>query len=120
MTAHPLRAAAEFVIVDELLALRAFVDVWGHGELLVDIGQQMTCREADVLADLLRVCGRDGAADTLIDVHRATDEEGDTHYKATCDAEALHGTGTGACDAVLDEHGNCPNASRHVETTRSL
>lgn len=33
----------------------------------------------------------------------------------TCDANAKRGTGTGICDRPLDEHGNCPNASNHLE-----
>lgn len=31
-----------------------------------------------------------------------------------CDAEAKKGTGTGVCNAPLDEHGNCPRAGSHV------
>ena len=52
--------------------------------------------------------------------HSRGDNEDDAHYQPRCDADALHGTGTGICDAVLDEHGTCPDASRHVETSRPL
>ena len=31
-----------------------------------------------------------------------------------CDAQAHKGTGHGICNWPLDEHGNCPNAGRHV------
>lgn len=33
----------------------------------------------------------------------------------TCDAEATRGTGTGRCDARLDQHGACPRAGDHTE-----
>jgi hypothetical protein len=32
-----------------------------------------------------------------------------------CEAQARKGTGTGTCDAVLDEHGNCLHARNHIE-----
>lgn len=31
-----------------------------------------------------------------------------------CDAETRLGTGTGTCDAILDDHGNCPRFGLHV------
>lgn len=33
---------------------------------------------------------------------------------ARCEADSKRGTGTGLCDAPLDEHGNCPRADRHL------
>lgn len=35
--------------------------------------------------------------------------------KARCDELARLGTGFGSCDQPLDEHGDCPRASDHVE-----
>jgi hypothetical protein len=32
-----------------------------------------------------------------------------------CDSMAKRGTGTGICDHVLDEHGQCSNASNHTD-----
>lgn len=32
-----------------------------------------------------------------------------------CEANAVRGTGTGSCDQPLDEHGNCPRTSDHIE-----
>lgn len=32
-----------------------------------------------------------------------------------CEENAVKGTGTGVCDAMLDAFGNCPNASNHVD-----
>lgn len=31
-----------------------------------------------------------------------------------CEAEAKRGTGTGACDRPLDEHGQCDRAAQHI------
>lgn len=33
---------------------------------------------------------------------------------ARCDARALKGTGTGICDRLLDEHGQCDRAASHL------
>lgn len=48
---------------------------------------------------------------------RATHTAGDRlrPTRRRCDANARKGTGTGMCDAPLDEHGNCPNAGNHID-----
>lgn len=33
----------------------------------------------------------------------------------TCDAYARRGTGTGMCNAPLDDHGACSRAGQHIE-----
>lgn len=102
------------------VALAAFVEVWSDGMLLSEIGPRLTCREADALADLLNAEGWTAAADLLIDAHAEQDDEGDTHHRPRCEADTLSGTGTGLCDRLLDEHGICPGAARHVETLAPL
>lgn len=97
-------------------ALAEFIGVWSDDLLLTQLGERLTCHEADALADLLRAEGEEGAADCLLAAHGRGDNEDDSHYQARCDADALHGTGFGICDQPLDEHGNCPHASRHVTT----
>lgn len=101
-------------------AVGAFVAAWREPMLLDDLGERLTCHEADALLDLFRVAGDTDAHATLLDAHSRGDDEDDSHYQPRCDADALHGTGTGICDAALDEHGVCPNASRHVETTQPV
>jgi hypothetical protein len=101
-------------------ALVEFLDVWGDGMLLSDLGPRLTCREADALIDLFRTHEQPAMAETLLDAHRLGDGEGDSHYTATCGADSLHGTGFGVCGAELDEHGVCPRADRHVETLNPL
>ncbi len=101
-------------------ALAEFIDVWADDMLLADLGERLTCREADALIDLLRANGKPRAAGWLLDAHSRGDDADDSHYQPRCDADALHGTGTGICDTALTERGTCPNASRHVETSRPL
>lgn len=49
--------------------------VWG------DLGERFTCREADVLAELLRQWGAVDSADALLESHAGGDDEGDEHYQ---------------------------------------
>jgi hypothetical protein len=37
-----------------------------------------------------------------------------TRKISRCEANARRGTGTGMCDALLNEHGECPRASEHI------
>jgi len=67
------------ISVDASTALDAFLRVWS-ASLSTDIGQALTCTEADTLAELLSATGYGDAAEAWIEAHRATDEEGDAHY----------------------------------------
>lgn len=63
-------------------AAKGFVQGWEY--LVQDLHHAydctMTCNEAEVLADLFRVFGKDDLADYIIEEHTSTDEPGDAHY----------------------------------------
>lgn len=65
------------------VALEQFLRVWSDGMLLEMLGPQLTCTEANVLADLLTVTGHNESADGLLAAHAATDDEGDSR----CDGD---------------------------------
>ena len=46
-----------------------------------DIGPAMTCTEADRFAAMLRAYGQVDKADSLIEGHAQSDDEGDTQYR---------------------------------------
>lgn len=61
-------------------ALRKFADVWSDGNLHNDIGDRLTCHEADALAGALTALGDAEAGQGLLEAHAEGDEEGDAHY----------------------------------------
>ena len=61
-------------------ALKVFLTVWSGG-MSADIAQALTCTEVDALAELLNATGYSDAAEAWIEAHRASDEEGDAHYR---------------------------------------
>ena len=50
-----------------------------------------------------------------LDLVRATRET--IGLRNRCDELAQRGTGAGTCNTPLDEHGNCPVASRHLDAS---
>lgn len=68
------------VTAERTTVLDHFAEVWGDSMLLNDIGERLTCTEAEALAELLRAVKRPDAAESLIDAHSYGDEEGDLHY----------------------------------------
>lgn len=61
-------------------AAMTFADTF-DGITLADVGPHLTCRETDVLADLLRAAGANHGASTLVHYHALEDDEGDAHWK---------------------------------------
>lgn len=58
-------------------ALTNFLAIWSDGILLDNIGPHLNCTEAEALADLLRAYGENAAAESLLDGHCVSDDEGD-------------------------------------------
>lgn len=58
-------------------ALNQFVHVWADCLLLSDIGERLTCRETEALAELFESLDHDGAAECLRQGHAQGDDEGD-------------------------------------------
>lgn len=67
-------ALAVLHVIGQLAACRDN-GTWG------DLGPRLTCREADLLAQLFSECGHEGACVQLMEAHAASDEEGDTHWQ---------------------------------------
>lgn len=64
------------------LAVANFLDVWGQDKLAADIGDLITCNEAEVIADLFCALGAHEMAERWITRHAQGDtEEDDLHYQ---------------------------------------
>lgn len=61
-------------------ALANFFEAWGDGYLANDLGEKLTCREADAIAELFSAFGKDKDAEQWIDSHSFSDDEGDEHW----------------------------------------
>jgi len=63
-------------------AAMAFCEIWAEvlAGLPDDYACYLNCTEANAAADLLRACGFDGTAGTVIRAHAEHDEPGDLHY----------------------------------------
>ena len=70
--------------MDKMQAAAKFVEIWdGSGlaaALITDYSCELTCPEAEALADLFRAFGAVDTADAIIEDHASTDEPGDEHY----------------------------------------
>lgn len=49
-------------------------DTWG------DLGQHMTCTEANIIVNLLRAIGQADSAEILLEKHSEADDSGDEHW----------------------------------------
>lgn len=58
-----------------------FLEVWTNDTLLEDIASQLTCSEANALADLLRAYNYPEDADAMLSAHAEGDDEGDEHFR---------------------------------------
>lgn len=68
------------------MAVLDFLEVWLNDTLLEDIATQLTCSEADALADLLRAYEHPEDVERLLSAHAEGDDEGDSHYELREDA----------------------------------
>lgn len=86
-------------------ALARFFDTFS-GDTAEDLASKLNCSEADALAQLMRVFGRDGLAAEWINAHSHADDEGDRHPR----------TPTNALRWELDEITGCvPNIELREE-----
>ncbi len=63
------------------MAVIDLLEVWTNDTLLEDIATQLTCKEADALADLLRAYHYEDEAASLLSAHAEGDDEGDKHWE---------------------------------------
>jgi hypothetical protein len=75
----------------EEVAVQRFAEVWSDFYLLSDIGEKLTCCEAEALAGVLRVLDHEDVADALLAAHAEGDDEGDDHYVDTTDQLTTRG-----------------------------
>ena len=62
-------------------AAQAWAKTWSAWDLAGDVGEGLTCSEADAVIGLLRALGEDQAADNWLAMHAAGDDGGDAHYR---------------------------------------
>lgn len=72
MRTHPTQADA----------VRAFQDIW-TASLADDLATNLTCTEADALADLFAATGKPELAHAWISAHSEGDDQGDRHHGDT-------------------------------------
>ena len=61
-------------------AARAWAKRWASRKLARDIGEALTCSEADAIVDLLLALGLASAAGEWRTAHAEGDDEGDRHW----------------------------------------
>ncbi|GAB4584431.1 hypothetical protein [Nocardia sp. IFM 10818] len=66
-------------------AAKEFAEVFDNWEAAAHVGSSFQCSEVEALAELLRACGRDDAAESWIDWHAEDDECGDAHCRCAGD-----------------------------------
>lgn len=67
-------------VIEVAEAAEAWAEKWAGGNLARDIGEALTCSEADAIVGLLLALGLDGAAGEWRTAHAEGDEEGDRHW----------------------------------------
>ncbi|MDQ4504412.1 hypothetical protein [Sinomonas sp. ASV322] len=60
--------------------LSRFLEAWGR-DLALDLAQQLTCTEAEAIAELFEACGHTHEAAAWLENHSRADEEGDRHHQ---------------------------------------
>ncbi|WP_304452926.1 hypothetical protein [Nocardiopsis sp. YSL2] len=78
MTVHTLHPAPRVILVNAGAADR-YTDTWSDPDLRCEIGPQLSCAEADDLAEILTELGAPEAGHAWLLAHARADDEGDRH-----------------------------------------